>query len=236
MKILIILFSISIVSLAESLKGTAKNETGAVVYTEVHRVVRSSGGFTCTVATTYYNPDGSKLGHLNSEFKEHLYIPDSQFEDLRFGRKYIGKVSKNGKKLVYQIDEFRGDKLVKSTEVELEDDLISGPGFDNFISEELIKQKKAQRPVHFLVLPRHSSYRFTVSQIDSQDEATRTYKIKPNALLSLFIKDIVISYDGKTGILKQYSGLSNLPAANDTAQNVVINYEKIDDLGSAKSD
>lgn len=229
MKTVLISFFMVASVLAETLKGTAKNDRGVIVYSEIHNVERSSDGLTKKVTTTYFKPDGTQFGHLISEFNERLFIPDSEFKDLRFGRKYLGKVQVKEKRSVYVIEEFQNEKLVKTSEVELKDDLISGPGFDNFISQQIVKAKKTKLPVHFLVLPRHSDYRFNVSSIETDSVDTRKYKIKPATLLSLFVKEIVITYEGKVGLLKRYEGLSNLPADNDESQNVVIDYEKIED-------
>lgn len=185
---------------------------------------RSVSGLTSKVSTTYFKPDGTKFGHLISEFKSKPYLPDSEFEDLRFGRKYIGKLKENNGKSVYLVEEYKNEKLLKSTSIEIKGDLISGPGFDNFISEEIVKSKDQNKPVHFLVLPRHSDYRFNVCALND-GSLFKQYKIKPSTLLSLFVKEIVISYDLKTSLLKRYEGLSNLPSDKDESQNVVIDYE-----------
>lgn len=229
MKIVLAFIFIASAGAAEILKGTAKNDKGTIVYSEIHDVERTSDGLTKKVTTKYFKPDGSQFGHLISEFKGRPYIPDSEFKDLRFGRKYIGKVQIKEEKSLYVIEEFQNEKLVKTSEIELKDDLISGPGFDNFISQEIVKGKKSKLPVHFLVLPRHSDYRFNVSSVETNSTDTRRYKIKPATLLSLFVKEIVITYEGKEGLLKTYDGLSNLPADNDESQNVVIDYEKVED-------
>lgn len=224
---LFFIFTLSLSVHAETLKGTARNSSGDVVYTEVHEITRKASGLTTKVVTTYYKPDGKQFARLASDFSQNTFAPDSKFEDTRFDLVIEGTQVKSGTKSVYRITESKKGTVVKTTDIELKDNLISGPGFDNFISEKLLKAKNDRMSVRFLVMPRHEDYSFAVKKIESPDEL-RVYSIKPATLLSLFVKEIVITYDTSSNLLKKYEGLSNLPTDQDDSQNVVIEYVRTD--------
>lgn len=224
---LFFIFTLSLSAYAETLKGTARNSSGDVVYTEVHEITRKPSGLTTKVVTTYYKPDGKQFARLASDFSQNTFAPDSRFEDTRFDLVIEGTQVKSGTKSVYRITESKKGTVVKTTDIELKDNLISGPGFDNFISEKLLKAKNDRMSVRFLVMPRHEDYSFAVKKIESPAEL-RVYSIKPATLLSLFVKEIVITYDAPSNLLKKYEGLSNLPTDQDDSQNVVIEYVRTD--------
>lgn len=223
----VFLFMFSSALQAETLKGTARNSSGEVVYTELHEIDRSPAGLTTKVVTTYFKPDGKQFARLASDFSQSQFAPDSKFEDSRFDLVIEGKQIKSGAGSVYRITESKKGSVVKTSNIELKENLISGPGFDNFIAEKLLKAKNDRMSVRFLVLPRHEDYSFAVKKIDSPAE-TRVYSIKPATLLSLFVKEIVITYNAADNLLKKYEGLSNLPTDQDDSQNVVIEYLRTD--------
>jgi hypothetical protein len=233
MKTFILFLLLTSSSLAEVLFGTARNSEGELVYTEEHLVERDAGDLSKKIETSYFDKDGKKIAKLISEFSDKPSAPNSKFEDFRFNRIFEGKFEKKGGKEFYKISELNADKLTKVTELSFRNDLVSGPGFDNYIKENLMKKKLTKSSVHFLVLPRHDYYKFDV--IDNgltKDELDHEYIIKPSFVVSLFVKEIKISYDAKTGFLKKYVGLSNLPSSKDASQSVTIDYQVKSPVGS----
>jgi hypothetical protein len=226
MKTLILLLLIAPIGFGEVLVGTAINTEGKLVYTEEHSVERDSEGYSKKIETSYFDPDGKKIAKMTSEFSDRLSAPNTKFEDFRFKRFFDGKFEKTGVKEIYKISEFSSNKLIKTTELDYKQDLVSGPGFDNYIKENLTRKKVKQSSVHFLVLPRHDYYRFEVKDKGlTKEELDREYVIKPSFVLSLFVKEIKIYYDAQSGVLKKFIGLSNLPSSMDGPQSVTIDYK-----------
>lgn len=228
MKFVVFYFLIVTVAVAEVLVGKATNDQGEFVYTEEHVVDRDDQGRAKHIVTTYFDPNGRKIAQMDSDFEGKLSAPNSKFEDFRFDRVFEGKHLKIDNKDVYQIAEFNSKKKVKTTDLEFKTDLVSGPGFDNYIKENLIRKKVSKSSVHFLVLPRHDYYRFEVIAKGTSSDSNQEYVIKPSLVLSLFVKEIRIYYDEKSGLLKRYVGLSNLPSALDKPQSVTIEYQTKD--------
>ncbi len=225
MKTLIFIYFLSSISLAEVLVGKAINLDGEFVYTEEHSIDRDSEGRAKRIETVYFDSEGKTIAKMTSDFAEKLAAPDSKFEDFRFNRVFEGKIAKEGDKDIYKISEFDSGKLIKATDLSYKTDLVSGSGFDNYIKENLVRKRVTQSSVHFLVMPRHDYYRFEVIDKGLSADSDREYVIKPSLVLSLFVKEIKIFYDEKSGILKKYVGLSNLPSAKDKPQSVVIEYK-----------
>lgn len=207
---------------ANLLKGTAKSPEGKVLYSEEHKIVRDSNGLSKSISTTYHDVNGKKIASFHSNFSGHKFVPDSTFEDIRMSLKLEGKASENGK---YLIQSFAPDGEVKSKNVSLHLDMISGQGFDNFIKENFVDKDVKKLDVKFLVLPRKDYYQFEVERLSSANPELEHYRIKPSSfMVRLFVKEIDLYYSKKTGMLKRYVGLSNLPDEKNQPQIVDIEY------------
>lgn len=223
--ITLILFSNCVFS--ETLKGTARNSNGEIVYTESHNIQRNKDGQVEYLDTDYFNSAGKKIANLTANFKDSPYVPNTKFEDFRFGRVFMGTLKAGEKNNTYFITETKNGLQVKSTELKIEDNLISGSGFDNFIFKELVTKNIDTRAIQFLVLPRHDYYQFEVSKIKDESSVQDHYKIKPSSmLLKIFVKEINIYYQNNSRRLTKYTGLSNLPSDSDDSQEVIIDYDK----------
>lgn len=212
---------------SEELKGTARSLKGDVVYTENHKIVRDKNNQVELLETDYFNPENKKIARLVANFKERPYLPNTKFEDYRFERVFEGVLKVEGKKSSYVLSESKKGVIIKTTEFEIEDNLISGSGFDNYIYSELIEKKQEQNLVQFLVLPRHESYKFQVIKIKSEAGSDDHFQIKPSSwVLRVFVKEINIYYKNGSRRLSRYTGLSNLPTDDDKSQEVTIEYDK----------
>lgn len=206
-------------SFAETLKGVAKNTSGQVVYNEIHEIQRNENKETKSITTTYFNKEGQKIALMESDFNLNLYVPNITFSDYRFKRTFKGVLTGN----IYQITETNEDKVVKTTKLDVKENTVAGPGFDNFIFNQLVEKKKQKLQIMFLVLTRHATYTFT-SAIEDGDELD-LYTIQPsNFFLKVFVDKIKISYLKNQKVLKSYEGISNLASDDDKSQNVKIEY------------
>ena len=215
------------------LKGKAKDASGRLVYEETHHIERHKDGTAVKINTSYTTPSGEVFAIFKSDFSKGPFLPESQFEDHRFQRKIIGRfVSLEANKWNYEVHEEKGGKEIKTTQLHLSPDSISGQGFDNFILTHFLKGSESDKVIPFVVLPRHDFFHFRVLKNQMKAQEDTVFQIRPtNFLIRAFVDPIELTYDSETKQLKRYKGLSNLPSVDDQPQSVVIEYESLKKAG-----
>lgn len=211
----------SVAFAAEILTGVATNPKGEVVYLERHEVQKDASDLNRFIRVEYSTPEGSVFATMTSDFSNHKAVPDTVFEDKRFGSKTIIKVSDSKVKF----EEFKNEKSLSKKEFKLTDSMVASQGFDNFI--KMNSEKLLSRPVEFKfgVLEEKDFYTL-VGYKKSASEDTSEFGIKANSwLLRLFASELTVVYDSKTKRLKSFSGRSNILDPSGKAQDVTIRYQ-----------
>lgn len=225
MKTLTALFLISTASstYAETLKGVARTPAGEVLYTETHQIERDDEGLSRFIRVEYRKPDGKLFATMTSDFSKNKTIPETEFEDQRFGSKTILKLDKAH--VVFE--EIKDDKVISSKKLPLHSKMVASQGFDNFIRMNAKEMEKNNVTFKFGVLERKDFYTLTgfkKSSANSEDEIHFGIRAS-NWLFRLFANELSVAYEPKTMKLESFRGPSNVLDDMGRSQDVVINYE-----------
>ena len=206
---------------ADILTGVATNPKGEVVYIERHEVQKDASDLNQFIRVEYSTPDGVVFATMTSDFSNHKAVPNTVFEDKRFGSKTIMKVSESK----VRFEEYKNEKRLSKKEHKLTDSMVASQGFDNFI--KINSEKLLNQPVEFKfgVLEEKDFYTLVGYKKATSDEQSE-FGIKANSwLLRLFANELTVVYDAKTRRLKSFSGRSNILDASGKAQDVTIRYQ-----------
>lgn len=211
----------SVAFAAEILTGVATNPQGEVVYLEKHEVQKDASDLNHFIRVEYSTPDGVVFAMMTSDFSNHKAVPNTVFEDKRFGSKTVIKVTDSK----VRFEEFKNEKSLSKKEFKLTDSMVASQGFDNFI--KLNSEKLLNQPVEFKfgVLEKKDFYTLVGYKKSTSDEDSE-FGIKANSwLIRLFAKELTVVYDSKTKRLKSFSGRSNILDPSGKAQDVTIRYQ-----------
>lgn len=212
----------SLRSFAETLKGTAKNKENQVIYFEKHEIKRDESGYSQFIRVEYSKPDGSVFATMTSDFSQNRNLPETSFEDKRFGSKIT--LRRLGKSVVFE--EFENDKSRSVKTLPIDDTMVASQGFDNFIRTN--SGKLASGPVGFKfgILEKKDFFSLTGYQRDSSAPDEIEYGIRAsNVIVRLFVDELRVIYDSKKMRLKRFSGRSNILDNGGKVQNVTIDYQ-----------
>lgn len=220
--ILILLLLYSFQTRSETLEGIAKSISGDFLYREVHKITRVQNNQTTLIETNYYKKDGTVFASLTSDFKNNKYVPDSVFVDHRFEEKIITTVS-NGK---VQFKFFKKNDSIKNKDLKLDELMVAGQGFDNYLQEYIVNNANKSSIVHFVVIPQADYFKFKISESNIQDKYEKVITIKPESfLIRLVVNEIKLIYSQTSKILKRYQGISNINSDKNESQVVDIEYK-----------
>lgn len=204
--------------------GTAKDESGEVVYYEDHHVEYTQEGHVAKIETKYLRPnkDREVFARLESRFDQSKFVPESEFEDLRF--KHIEKTYVDASKNKLTIEHI--DKKDKSKEVlELTRNMVLGQGYHNYIITHLNKFKpNEKRTLDFVVPAKQTFYKFDLTYLGKKSKSSQNVTLRldiTNWFLKLFASKIEVEYDPETKRLMAYRGLTNI--VNDEGDNQSLN-------------
>lgn len=216
----------SIVSQAERLEGTAKNNKGDIVYFEKHTIETDQAGLNKFIRVEYSKADGSKFATMTSDFSESKMVPNTTFEDERIKTKSSMRLL-NGE---VQFEEFKDGKSISKKTIPLQDSMVAGQGFDNFIRINFDKLEAKSIEFEFGVLERQDFFSLTGYKKPSGASGDLEFGIKASSwLVRFFAEELKVSYDAKSKKLKSFAGRSNILDESGKSQDVVITYKWIDD-------
>jgi hypothetical protein len=203
--------------------GVARDDSGAVVYREQHRLAYR-GERHVSGETRYLSPEGEVIARMDSDYREHPYVPTYRFVDLRFQRQDGAEVE-GDRVTVYG----RGaaDEALQRETLALRDDMVGGQGLHHFIRDHLDRLNAGEElRVGFLVPLAGEVYNFRIRQTGvSTSGDTAIFRIDiDNWFLRLFAPYLEVEYDLKNAHLLRYSGPSNLLRPDREAQTVTIEY------------
>lgn len=203
--------------------GTARDDSGAVVYREQHRQTYR-GQRHLSAETRYLSPEGEVIARLDSDYREHPYVPTYRFEDLRFQRQDGAEVE--GDRVTVYGRESAGESIERTT-LALSDDMVSGQGLHHYIQDHLDRLTAGEMlRVGFLAPLAGEVYNFRIRQT-GMNTSNDTAKLRidiDNWFLRLFAPYLEVEYDLRNAYLLRYRGPSNLLRPDREAQTVSIEY------------
>jgi hypothetical protein len=220
----ILLSSLTIWSL--ELKGIAKTmDKKEVLYTEIHQITKLENGLNKFIDTKYLDKDGKIFATMRTDFSKSFVLPSIFFEDTRFNLKEQLSWDEDGKHVRLKVIDPKGTQEKKFP---VNDKMVAGQGFDNFIKTNYESMQKNPLPIKFGVLSAMDFYSFNSYQKGKESEKSDKFGISlSNIVLRLFADELLVEYDPKTKQLLSYRGLSNIMSSSQKSQNVHIDYEVV---------
>ncbi|MCR9206053.1 MAG: hypothetical protein NXH75_15830, partial [Halobacteriovoraceae bacterium] len=195
-----------------------------LVYNEKH-IVEYKGNLVNKVITTYTDASGKEIAKLTSTFKENSQLPDTEFVDMRNG--YKETTTLKGKKYEIQTTDTKGN--TKTGKIKLDDNLVCGQGYHNYIIQKLDSFKVGEkRELKFIIPSMRDYFTFDLTYLgalnkEKPDEVSFRLDIT-NWILSMFADKIQVTYSKKDKVLLYYDGLTNLKNAEDDQYDAKITF------------
>lgn len=207
------------------IKGVAKKMDGkTIVYLEKHSVILDENGYNKILNTEYSKPDGTVFAKITSDFSKNKTIPEVVFNDTRFDTKEELNFVEDNKFIVFKVTK-KGK--VNEKKFKVEDNMVVGQGFDNFVKINFKKLSEDNIQILFGLIGKLDFFNFGSKKISStEDKSTFGIKIK-NVFLKMFVDELKVEYDTKTKQLTKFTGLSNITDDKNSQQDVIIDYEKV---------
>lgn len=209
----------------EAFLGEARVE-GRLAYTERHVAQYDAAGRVLRASTEYFNPAGTLIARLDSDFAPSLTAPNYTFEDFRFRQRHgIRRVQ--GQLLMFSQN---GDEPERTRVVPAPSDqrtlVVGGQGLAYYCRAHLPSVKSRQQTaLQFLIPGSLDEYDFRLSyrQTDARRMASLDLEID-SWTLRWFAPRLEMKFDESTGRLAYYKGLSNLFDDRRETQTVEITY------------
>lgn len=228
MKFIITFFMLSLtmssIAKSQKLEGRAFNEKGELVYIEKHEVNYQDKLVSSKVR--YLRPDSDEiLAELEINYAPSQILPNSKFQDLRTSR--VNEISwiEEEQKIKVSSREDK-DSDLKSTTIDVSQNLLSAHGINNFIRQNFdeLSKEGASKKFKFVVPIRQEAYDFKVlpSKIN-ETEVVFTIKVN-NWFIRMFAPEIRLVFDKETKRIIRFEGLSNITKADGETQDVIVKY------------
>ncbi len=200
--------------------GEAKDEKGAIVYTENHKIISVDGKMIATV-TEYRAPDGELIAIMRSDYSRSLAMPTYVFEDLK--RNYReGLRWQAGMYVIFHQD---GTAAEKTARLESDSRVFSCQGWHYYLINNLGLLEKDNITLD-LVLPselRH--FPFVVKKIASDESRVSAELSLKHWLFRYFAPKLRLEYDKKERRLVEFHGVSNILNKAGDRQIVTLRYK-----------
>ena len=203
----------------ERYTGTARDQSGAILYQEKHEVQYQSGKV-LRAQTRYLSADGKPLAELDSDFSANAFLPKYRFRNL------ITSLEEG-------VECCSGDELEvfhqnKRKKLKYNSSWVSGQGFHYLAKDRLEKvDQNEKQHFKFLIPSKLDSYNFRLSSAgrdDKNPDYERVLLEIDHWFFRLFAPKIVATYDIKTRRLMRYEGPSNIELKKGEIKNVTIEY------------
>ncbi len=211
-----------------SILGTASDFKGQLIYTENTIVTETSDGLAQKIHTDYKNSKGELIARMTSTFSNEKFIPQIEFEDLRFQFKNNLKIADDGKSLIIEHTEYKKPKTSK-TEIKIKENMVAGSGFHNFLITQF-NDLKSGKPfnIDFVVLAKADYFNFDIIKKEETDKTTKFSMKVHSWFLRQFLNPIEVEYDNKTKRLLRFRGLTNIQSDAGKPQELDILYKDIE--------
>ncbi len=215
-------YVLSSVALADTLVGVAKNKKGETVYLEKHSIQNDEEGLNKFIRVEYTKPDGAVFARMTSDFSKNQQLPETTFEDERFRTKTVVRITGDA----VEFEETKNSKQVGKKTFPLQPEMVVSQGFDNFIKANAEKLATQALDFKFGVLEKKDFYSLTGYRRSSTSADEAEYGIRAsNWLIRLFASELKVVYDLKRMRIKSFAGRSNILSDKGSAQDVVIHYD-----------
>lgn len=199
--------------------GEARDDAGALVYTETHQVSLNSGRRSESV-TDYRAPDGALLATLRSDYSRSLFLPTYVFEDFRRNYREGLRWQEGRYVIFYQ----QGASPERTALLEDGKSLFSCQGWHYYLLDNLGVLEQ-QGFILNLVLP--SELRpmpFSVRPLSSDEAQVSAELHLGHWFLRHFAPTLRLSYDKRKRQLTEFHGVSNILDQSGRRQVLTIRY------------
>jgi hypothetical protein len=185
-------------------------QSGKYLYTEVYRE-EVDGDQWVSGHTSYYAPDGSRLGEKTLSFASDRYVPIYTLDLPSSGySEGITTIGPDGLHLFKQTRE----KGRQSGVVAKLDPIVADSGFHAYLYDhmaELVAGKTLK--FRFAAAGQLDSYSFRARKtgdLSFDGRAAIRLKIDPDSLLRFLVEPLILTYDPQTRQLLEYRGITNV--------------------------
>ncbi|MEK6806860.1 MAG: hypothetical protein AABY95_09475 [Pseudomonadota bacterium] len=186
-------------------------ETDAYLYTEVHTQKIAKGRWVGG-STTYYAPDGTRIGRKTIDFTRDPYVPVYTLEMSQSG--YMEGVTDAGDPIRMQNRSETGEEI-ETGAIRREGDLVADSGFHTYLIDHF-DQLQAGQTLHFkfVVSGRLDTFSFRarkVGDVTYEGQPAVRLEIAPDSILSIIVPDLYMLYDPNTRQMLEFRGTTNIP-------------------------
>lgn len=210
----------------ETYEGEARKDNKPV-YIEHHTVTYSAEGRLLKAVTDYDSPDGKKLAHLESDFRDSLTVPTHSIENFRTGN--VQGIRREGAKLImFDRDKDKPERTKVLEEKKNDDHILVGcQGLNYYLLGNMAATiSKKKLPLRFLIPGKLDYYDFTLEFVKESSKDVYDFEVTiQNLFLKLFAPKLFVRYDGAAKHIIDYRGLSNVTDEKGNLQNVSITYK-----------
>lgn len=211
----------------EHYTGLAKDDSGKLVYREEHVAIFDANGRIQTARTTYFDPNGSRIAELESDFRESLLSPRSSFQDFRDGSSH-GSESREGNLVLWRkagADKPLEEEIILKDKLGTEEGVAGCQGLHYSLGQYLpsLREKK-ELTYKFLIPGKLDFFRFGL-RLEKEEGNELHMRLSANSVfIRIFAGAMKLQYDKNMLRLQRYEGVSNLTDAKGNTQDVRIEY------------
>jgi hypothetical protein len=199
--------------------GEARDQSGALCYTEKH-TISSSGGKTIGSLTEYKGPDGVVIATMRSDYSRSVAMPTYVFEDLR--RNYReGLRLQGGEYVIFHQNQSAPEKTAK---LAAESGIFSCQGWHYYLVNNLDLLERNNIILNLILPSELRPFPFVVTRLGSDDSRVSAELRLKHWLFRYFAPKLRLVYDKKNRRLLEYQGVSNILNTNGDSQEVRIHY------------
>ncbi len=200
-------------------QGEARDDKGALAYTEKHTVTFSQGRAARSL-TEYSAPDGALIATMASDYSRSVSMPTYVFEDLR--RKYReGLRLQAGEYFIFS--QYDGSPE-KTSPLASETGVFSCQGWHYYLVNNLDLLEKDNIVLNLVLPSELRPFPFVVKTISSDESHVSAELRLKHWLFRYFAPKLRLVYDRKNRRLLEYRGISNILRADGARQDVHIIY------------
>lgn len=200
-------------------------QSGKYLYTEVYREEVDRDQW-ISGHTSYYAPDGSRLGEKTLSFSSDRYVPVYTLDLPSAGySEGITSVGPEGLQMFKESrDKGRQEKLVPKL-----DPIVADSGFHSYLYDHMAELAAGKTlKFRFAAAGQLDSYSFRARKIGDlsfEGRAAIQLKIDPDSLLRFLVEPLILTYDPQTKQLLEYRGITNVAnPATGRPYNARIDY------------
>ncbi len=200
--------------------GEAKDEKGALIYTENHQVSYVDGRMIVSV-TEYRVPDGELIATMRSDYSRSVAMPTYVFEDLK--RNYReGLRWQEGE---YVIFSQTGSDPEKTSRLASDSRVFSCQGWHYYLINNLGLLEKDNITLNLVLPSELRPLPFVVKKLASDEYRVSAELSLKHWLFRYFAPKLRLEYDKQKRRLNEFHGVSNILNKTGERQTVTIRYK-----------